>query len=109
MAVSATLAVSLLDPLITYYNQLYFVVAGLLTAGAMAALQWKWVKRKRVDYGKYPLRIAQKKGRGFPTSALHENVHNAASRIMPNQFQSSSFSMRKANFIRHKTQELVAA
>jgi type IV secretion system protein VirD4 len=74
MAVSATLAVSLLDPLITYYNQLYFVVAGLLTAGAMAALQWKWVKRKRVDYGKYPLRIAQKKGRGFPTSALHENV-----------------------------------
>ena len=74
LAVSATLAVSLLDPFITYYNQLYILSAGLLTAGAMTGLLWKKVKKSKVDYGKYPLRIASKKAKGFPTSSLHENV-----------------------------------
>ena len=83
LAVSATLAVSLLDPFTTNYNQLYILSAGLLTAGAMTGLLWKRVKKSKVDYGKYPLRIAAKKSKGFPTSSLHENVHNAASRIMP--------------------------
>ena len=56
-----------------------------------------------------PLRESFKSREAIYATALHELTHNAASRIMPNQFQSSSFSMRKANFIRHKTQELVAA
>src|SRR5665213_62081 len=74
LAVSATCAVSLLDPLITHYNQLYFVLGALLTAGAVTGLFWKPIRKKHVDYGKYPLLIAPKKGYGFPTSSLHENV-----------------------------------
>ena len=74
LIVSVTLAVSLLDPFTTYYNRLYLVLAGLLSAGAMYGLYWKPVKKRHVDYGKYPLLIAPKKGQGFPTSSLHENV-----------------------------------
>ncbi len=71
---SASMAVSLLDPFTEHYNRLYFVLAAILTAGAMAGFFWKPVKKRHVDYGKYPLLIAPKRGRGFPTSSLHENV-----------------------------------
>jgi hypothetical protein len=83
IVVSVTLAVSLLDPFTTYYSQLYIVLAVLLSSGAMYGLYWKPVKKRHTDYGKYPLLIAPQKGPRFPTASLHENVHNAASRIMP--------------------------
>jgi hypothetical protein len=71
---SVSMVVSLLDPFTEHYNRLYFLLAALLTAGAIAGFFFKPIKKKHVDYGKYPLLIAPKKGRGFPTSSLHENV-----------------------------------
>jgi hypothetical protein len=85
LAVCPAMAVSALDFFFPYYNKPYFISVVVLTGVGLFGLFWKPVKKRRADYGKYPLLIAPKgtKGRGFPTSSLHENVHNAASRIMP--------------------------
>jgi type IV secretory pathway TraG/TraD family ATPase VirD4 len=76
LAVCPAMAVSILDFLFPYYNNPYFVSVVVLTGVGLFGLFWKPVKKRHADYGKYPLLIAPKgtKGRGFPTSSLHENV-----------------------------------
>lgn len=83
LAVCPAMAVSLLDPLFSTYNTLYTVSVVVVTCLSLFGLFWKPVQKKTENYGPYPLILDAKGQFVLSTSSLHENVHNAVSRIMP--------------------------
>ncbi len=74
VAVCPTMAVSVLDFFFPIFNKLYVVSVFIVSGLGLFFLFYKPTKKRRVDYGPYLLKLAPKKGRGLPTSSLHENV-----------------------------------
>lgn len=74
LAVCPAMAVALLDPFFSTFNELYVVSILVLTALALLGLFWKPIPKKKEEYGPYPLVLDPKVQNILSTSSLHENV-----------------------------------